>query len=229
MPVRNEKVDLLWQFYDLIVHVDRHLLDLIQHYGTWVYGILFLVIFCETGLVVCPFLPGDSLLFVIGAFAAAGRLDPWLIAGLLITAAFLGDNCNYFIGRFFGHKLFAKPDSRVFRRDRLDATHAFFEKHGGKTLVMARFVPIIRTFAPFVAGMGEMAYARFLAFSLAGGIFWVGSLVAAGYFVGNNEWVQKHLTLVIFGIIGVSLLPMTLQALRAWRARRYATQEGKTA
>lgn len=212
-------MEYLQLFVDVVLHLDVWLPKLIEQYGTWVYLILFLVIFAETGLVAFPFLPGDSLLFVIGALAAIGQLDVVLIATLLFSAAVLGDSCNYWIGRFFGNKLFSNPQSRIFRRDRLDQTHAYFEKHGGKTLIIARFVPIIRTFAPFVAGLGHMNYLRFLAFSVGGGLFWVGSLVTAGYVFGNLPFVKQNLTLIIFGIIGVSLLPVVLQSIRAWRAR----------
>jgi membrane-associated protein len=207
-------MEWLLALWDLFTHLDAHLMELVRQYGLWVYGILFLVIFAETGLVVTPFLPGDSLLFIIGAFAANGIFDPWLIVGLLLSAAVLGDNCNYFIGRFLGKKLFANPQSRIFRKDYLDQTHAFFEKHGGKTLVVARFVPIVRTFAPFVAGMGEMHYFRFLAFSIGGGLFWVGSLTLAGFWLGNLPWVKDNLTVLIFGIIGLSLMPVILQAFK---------------
>lgn len=215
-------MEVIHFFLDMLLHLDVVLPQLINEYGTWVYVILFAVIFAETGLVAFPFLPGDSLLFIIGALAAIGQLDVILIASLLFTAAVLGDSCNYCIGRFFGQKLFSRADSRIFRRDRLDQTHAFFEKHGGRTLVIARFVPIIRTFAPFVAGMGQMNYLRFLSFSIGGGLLWVGSLVTAGYWLGNLPFVKTYLTPIIFGIIGVSLLPVVLQALKAMRAARSA-------
>lgn len=215
-------MEVIQLFLDVVLHLDVWLPRLIEQYGTWIYLILFAVIFAETGLVAFPFLPGDSLLFVIGALAAIGQLDVFLIAGLLFSAAVLGDNCNYFIGRFFGKKLFSNPQSRIFRRDRLNDTHAFFEKHGGKTLVIARFVPIIRTFAPFVAGLGHMSYLRFLAFSVGGGFFWVASLVGAGYVFGNLPFVKQNLTVIIFAIIGISLLPVVLQGIKAARARRAA-------
>lgn len=204
-------------FLDLILHLDVHLAELIAMYGVWVYAILFLIIFAETGLVAFPFLPGDSLLFIVGAFAAAGKFDLALISATLFSAAVIGDSTNYVIGRYFGMRLFSNPNSKVFKQSHLKQTHEFFERHGGRTLIMARFVPIVRTFAPFVAGLGRMTYLRFLSYSLAGGLFWVGSLVMAGYLFGNLEWVKHNLTLIIFGIIGISLLPAALQVLQAMR------------
>ncbi len=205
---------------DFFLHLDAHLYEAIRQYGTWVYAILFAIVFCETGLVIMPFLPGDSLLFVVGALAAAGHLHPLGTAALLISAAILGDNLNYFIGRTSGHRLFSNPHSKLFRQDRLQSTHVFFEKHGGKTLVVARFVPIIRTFAPFVAGMGEMPYWRFLAFSVGGALLWVGSIMTAGYFLGGIEPFKSHFELVVLGIIAVTLLPVVTQGVRSWYAGR---------
>lgn len=213
-------MEIVHFFLDLILHLDVHLAELIAQYGVWIYAILFLVIFAETGLVAFPFLPGDSLLFIVGAFAAAGKFDLALIAATLFSAAVLGDSTNYLIGRYFGLRLFSNPNSKVFKQSHLKQTHEFFERHGGRTLIMARFVPIVRTFAPFVAGLGRMTYLRFLSYSLAGGLFWVGSLVMAGYLFGNLEWVKHNLTLIIFGIIGVSLLPAALQVLQAMRNKR---------
>lgn len=210
-------MEVIHFFLDLILHLDVHLAELIAQYGVWVYAILFVVIFAETGLVAFPFLPGDSLLFIVGAFAAAGKFDLALIAATLFSAAVLGDSTNYLIGRYFGLRLFSNPNSKVFKQSHLKQTHEFFERHGGRTLIMARFVPIVRTFAPFVAGLGRMTYLRFLSYSLAGGLFWVGSLVMAGYLFGNLEWVKHNLTLIIFGIIGISLLPAALQVLQAMR------------
>lgn len=207
-------------FMDLILHLDVHLGELISQYGVWVYGILFLVVFAETGLVAFPFLPGDSLLFIVGAFAAQGQFDLALISATLFSAAVLGDSCNYVIGRFFGKRLFSNPNSRVFKQSHLTKTHEFFERHGGKTLIMARFMPIVRTFAPFVAGLGRMTYLRFLSYSVAGGLFWVGSLVLAGYAFGNLPLVKDNLTLIIFGIIGVSLAPAVWHGLQAIRAKK---------
>ncbi len=204
---------------DIFLHLDVYLSQLVASYGTWVYAILFAVIFCETGLVVMPFLPGDSLLFVAGAVAATGGMDPWLLAGTLMAAAILGDSTNYFVGRFIGEKLFANPDSKIFRRDYLERTHAFYDRHGGKTVTLARFVPIVRTFAPFVAGVGEMPYLRFLAFSMFGTLLWVGGLVTLGYQFGNVEFIKKNLSLVLIGIVALSFAPAAIQFLRSKMAR----------
>jgi membrane-associated protein len=195
---------------DVILHLDVYLDMLVTNYGPWIYAILFLVIFCETGLVVMPFLPGDSLLFIAGAVAAGGGMDPFLLAGLLMAAAILGDSTNYIIGRTAGDKLFSNPNSKIFRRDYLDQTHAFYEHHGGKTVTLARFLPILRTFAPFVAGVGKMHYPRFLGFSVLGTLGWVGGLVTLGYFFGNMPFIKQNLTLLIVAIILLSLLPMII-------------------
>ncbi|WP_028455465.1 DedA family protein [Chitinilyticum litopenaei] len=200
---------------DLFLHLDTHLRDLVTAFGPWSYLILFLVIFCETGLVVTPFLPGDSLLFVAGMLCGGGLLDVWLLGILLFIAAVLGDAVNYTIGRYFGHKLFARPDSKIFRREYLDKTHAFFEKYGGKTIIIARFVPIVRTFAPFVAGMAEMTYRKFLIYNVSGAAIWVGSLLAAGYLLGSIPFIQKNLTAIIIGIIFVSILPALIEVAKA--------------
>lgn len=207
---------------DLILHLDVYLDMLVTHYGTWVYAILFLVIFCETGLVVTPFLPGDSLLFIAGAVAAGGGLDPLLLGSLLLAAAILGDSTNYVIGRTLGDRLFKNPDSKFFRRDYLTKTHEFYERHGGKTVTLARFLPIIRTFAPFVAGLGKMHYLRFLGFSVLGSVLWVGGLVTLGYFFGNIPFIKKNLTLLVLAIILFSLLPMVIGLVRS-RFGRSAT------
>ena len=199
---------------DLILHLDAYLDLLVTNYGPWIYAILFAVIFCETGLVVMPFLPGDSLLFIAGAVAAGGGMDPLLLAGLLMAAAILGDSTNYVIGRTTGERLFGNPNSKIFRRDYLQRTHDFYERHGGKTVTMARFLPILRTFAPFVAGIAHMHYPRFLAFSVAGSLLWVGGLVTLGYFFGNVPFIKQHLSLMVLGIIILSLLPMILGLLR---------------
>ena len=200
---------------DLILHLDSYLSLAVANYGTWIYAILFLVIFCETGLVVTPFLPGDSLLFIAGAICAAGGMDPWLLGGLLLLAAISGDSTNYVIGRTLGKRLFSNPNSKVFRRDYLDQTHAFYERHGGKTVTLARFLPIIRTFAPFVAGVARMPYPRFFAFSVAGTILWVGGLVTLGYFFGNVPFIKKNLSLLVVGIILLSLVPMIIGVARS--------------
>lgn len=199
---------------DIFLHLDVYLAQLVVDYGPWIYGILFAVIFCETGLVVMPFLPGDSLLFIAGTVAATGGMDPYLLCGALMAAAILGDSTNYVIGRFVGEKLFANPDSKIFRRDYLDQTHAFYEKHGGKTVTMARFVPIIRTFAPFVAGVGKMHYLRFLSFSVFGTVIWVCGLVTLGYLFGHVEFIKKNLSIMAIGIVAVSFLPVAIQFVR---------------
>ena len=199
---------------DLFLHLDTHLQTVIQSYGTWTYVILFFIIFCETGLVVTPILPGDSLLFAAGAFAATGSLDlAWLLI-LLTVAAVLGDAVNYAVGHFMGPKVFSQPDSRFLKREYLDRTHQFYEKYGGKTIIIARFVPIVRTFAPFVAGVGSMTYAKFASYNITGGLLWVGVCVLAGYAFGNIPVVQENFTLVILGIIFVSILPGIIEFLR---------------
>lgn len=210
-------MDILLNFVDILLHLDRYLVGLLETYGVWIYLILFVVIFAETGFVVTPFLPGDSLLFVAGAVAALGGMDlGWLIV-LLLIAAILGNSVNFAIGRYLGPKVFQWENSRFFNRDALIKTHAFYEKHGGKTLVISRFLPIFRTFAPFVAGIGAMNAFRFTLFNAIGAIAWVVSLTLAGYWFGNLPWIKQNLTLVILGIIGISLIPV---AVGAWSARR---------
>jgi membrane-associated protein len=200
---------------DFVLHVDRHLVVLAGDYGVWVYAILFLVIFLETGVVVTPFLPGDSLLFATGALAAAGVLEVGTILPLLTAAAILGDNMNYAIGRMVGPKVFTQH-SRVFKHEHLVRTQRFYSKHGGKTVVLARFVPIVRTFAPFVAGVGRMHYPRFLAFDVGGGVLWVWGFGLLGYFFGNAPIVKENFGLAIIAVIVLSLLPVVFEA---WRAR----------
>lgn len=207
-------MDLLTLIVDFILHVDVHLQELMNNYGLWVYGILFLIIFSETGLVVTPFLPGDSLLFAAGALTVGSAMDVNVLALVLIAAAVLGNITNYTIGHFFGAKLFNNPDSKIFRRDYLDKTHAFFDKHGGKTIIITRFLPIVRTFAPFVAGMGAMTYKRFMAFNIVGGILWVCSFVYAGYLFGNMPIVRQNFTLLVMGIIVFSILPIVIETVR---------------
>lgn len=207
-------MDLILTFVDVILHLDKHLAELVTNYGPWVYAILFLIIFCETGLVVTPFLPGDSLLFVTGALAGAGMLDPTLLIVGLSAAAILGNTTNYWIGRYIGPAVFERKDSRIFKKAYLERTEQFYERHGGKTIVITRFVPIVRTFAPFVAGVGRMPHARFQAYNVAGGIFWVGSLVLAGMVFGNTPFVKNNLTAVIFGIIFLSILPGIIEFIR---------------
>lgn len=216
-PSSGSRTQVLYMEFnplDLILHLDAYLDLLVTNYGPWIYAILFAVIFCETGLVVMPFLPGDSLLFIAGAVAAGGGMDPVLLAGLLMAAAILGDSTNYIIGRTTGEKLFSNPNSKIFRRDYLQRTHDFYERHGGKTVTMARFLPILRTFAPFVAGIAHMHYPRFLGFSVAGSLLWVGGLVTLGYFFGNVPFIKQHLSLMVVGIIVLSLVPMILGLLR---------------
>ncbi len=211
-------MDYLTGFIDIILHLDKHLAVLLQLYGQWVYAILFFIIFSETGFVVTPFLPGDSLLFVAGALAALGGMDILLLLLVLTGAAILGNTVNYHIGRFLGPRVFHWEQSRFFNRAALEKTHAFYERHGGKTLVLSRFLPLFRTFAPFVAGIGRMDYARFQFFNVIGAVAWVLSLTLAGYWFGNLPWVQKNLTLVIVAIIVVSLLPVVYGWLQQRRA-----------
>lgn len=210
-------MDLLTYFIDFFLHLDRHLAELIGRYGPWTYGILFLIVFCETGLVVTPFLPGDSLLFAAGTFAALGTLHPFVLFVLLTLAAILGDTVNYWIGARIGPRAFSGK-VRFLNQTHLRKTEAFYEKHGGKTIVIARFVPIIRTFAPFVAGIGTMAYPRFLAYNVIGAVLWVGLFVYGGYLFGNIPLVRQNFSLVIVAIILVSVLPIALEWLRARRA-----------
>ncbi|EPW5280289.1 DedA family protein [Yersinia enterocolitica] len=209
---------------DFILHIDVHLAELVAQYGVWVYGILFLILFCETGLVVTPFLPGDSLLFVAGALASlpSNDINVHIMVALMVTAAILGDAINYTIGRVFGEKLFSNPDSKIFRRSYLDKTHQFYEKHGGKAIILARFVPIIRTFAPFVAGMGKMSYRHFAAYNVIGALVWVLLFTYAGYWFGNMPFVQDNLKLLIVAIIVVSILPGVFEV---WRHRRAAAHQ----
>jgi membrane-associated protein len=210
-------MDLLAAFFDLLLHLDQHLRQLVQNYGIWVYAILFGIVFLETGLVVTPFLPGDSLLFVGGTLAAAGELNVHLLAILLTAAAIVGDSVNYAVGRYIGPRVFHFEDSRFFKKAYLEKTHGYFERHGGKTIVIARFIPIVRTYAPFVAGVGQMDYSRFLAFNVSGGVLWVYSLTYAGYFFGNLSFVKDNLTLIIIGIIVLSIMPAVIEV---WRQRR---------
>lgn len=206
---------------DFILHIDKHLAEIVNQYQSWTYLILFLIVFCETGLVVMPFLPGDSLLFATGAIAAldGNPLNILTVVVLLLIAAFVGDNTNFFVGRSIGHKVYEK-NYKLIKREYLDKTHAFYEKHGGKTLVIARFMPIIRTFAPFVAGVGSMTYRRFLMFSIVGNVLWVVSFSFAGYFFGNIPLIKKNFTLVIVFIIFVSLLPTLIAVAKQILAKK---------
>ncbi|MEN4243567.1 DedA family protein [Serratia marcescens] len=219
-------MDIIKFIIDFILHIDVHLAELVAQYGMWVYAILFLILFCETGLVVTPFLPGDSLLFVAGALAAlpTNDLNVHTMVALMAVAAIIGDAVNYTIGRLFGEKLFSNPNSKIFRRSYLDKTHQFYDKHGGKTIILARFVPIVRTFAPFVAGMGHMSYRHFAAYNVIGALVWVLLFTYAGYLFGDLPVVQENLKLLIVGIIIVSILPGVIEI---WRHKRAAARQQK--
>ena len=213
-------MELVTGFIDVVLHLDRHLQWLVANYGVWIYAILFAIIFCETGLVVTPFLPGDSLLFVAGAVAAGGGMDVHLLFAVLVTASFTGDNTNYWIGRYAGPRIFRREGSRLLNPAHLERTQRFYERYGGKTVLIARFVPIVRTFAPFVAGMGRMVYRRFVAYALGGAVLWIGSLTNAGYFFGNLPVVRNNLSLVIIGIVILSIMPGIIEYFRSRRAAR---------
>ena len=201
-------------FIDLFLHLDKHLADLVIHYGSWVYGILTIIVFCETGLVIAPFLPGDSLLFAIGALCAVGSLNPFIIAPLLFIAAISGDNLNYWFGRTIGSKAFSNPESKIFKQSYLQKTQSFYTNYGSKTIVIARFVPIVRTFAPFVAGLGKMNYRTFLSFSVGGALLWIILLISAGYFFGQIEFVKKNFSVVVLAIIAISILPALFETFK---------------
>jgi len=207
-------MEIISLLIDFVLHMDEHLATIIADYGTWTYAILFLIIFMETGFVVTPFLPGDSLLFAAGSFAAMGSLSPWVLFALLGVAAILGDTINYAIGNYIGDRAFS-GNIRWLKKEYLDRTEAFYAKHGGKTIILARFVPIIRTFAPFVAGVGSMTYGRFITYNIVGGITWVALFTFMGYFFGNLPFVQKNFELVIFAIIFISLLPPVFEYFKA--------------
>ncbi|HSB35856.1 MAG TPA: DedA family protein, partial [Thermoanaerobaculia bacterium] len=210
------------QLVDLFLHLDKHLAEILRDYGTWTYLILFLIVFFETGLVVTPFLPGDSLLFAAGTFAALGSLSPWVLFALLSAAAVLGDTANYWIGKKIGPRAFTGT-VRFLKEEHLRKTEAFYERHGRKTIILARFVPIIRTFAPFVAGVGSMNYPVFLAYNIIGGVAWVAVCVFAGYFFGNIPAVKNNFSIAILAIILISTLPLLREGWKAWRARRGAS------
>jgi membrane-associated protein len=207
-------VELIKDFIELFLHLDTHLHAVIQTYGVWTYLLLFLIIFCETGLVVTPILPGDSLLFAAGTFAASGALDLTRLLGLLSIAAVLGDAVNYTIGHFMGPKVFTQEHGRFLKKEYLDRTHQFYEQYGGKTIILARFVPIVRTFAPFVAGVGRMTYGRFASYNVIGGILWITVCTTAGYLFGNIPVVKQNFTLVILAIVFISILPGVIEYLR---------------
>lgn len=221
-------MELIRKLIDLFLHLDKHLNEVIQAYGVWTYALLFLIIFCETGLVVTPILPGDSLLFAAGAFAASGSLDvKWLFI-LLSVAAVAGDTVNYWAGHVVGPKVFHEENVRFLKKEYLDHTHQFYEKHGGKTIIIARFIPIIRTFAPFVAGIGRMSYWRFIAYNVFGGIGWIAVFVFGGYYFGNIPAVKRNFTLVIIAIIIISILPGVIEYVRQ-RQQRWPREEVKSA
>jgi len=209
-------MEFLKEVLDFVLHLDKHLSPIIQEYGAWTYLLLFLIVFCETGLVVTPFLPGDSLLFAAGAFAASGSLSIWVLMAILFVAAVLGDTVNYWVGHFLGHRLL-NAKRRLIKPEHLAYTHEFYEKYGGKTIIIARFVPIVRTIAPFVAGLGTMSYGRFMSYNVIGGAAWVLICTLAGYLFGNLPFVQKNFSLVVLMIIFLSLLPAVWEV---WRARR---------
>ena len=211
-------MDFVRSVMDLFLHLDQHLNRIVTDYGVWTHLILFAIVFAETGLVVTPFLPGDSLLFAAGALAALGSLDLWLLVVLLIGAAILGDTVNYWVGAWIGPRAFS-GNVRFLRKDYLERTHAFYEKHGGKTIILARFVPIIRTFAPFVAGVGAMSYPKFITYNIVGAVLWVGLFVPLGYFFGNMPAVKNNFSLVILAIIGISVMPIAVEMFRARRGR----------
>jgi membrane-associated protein len=212
-------MDIIAFLIDFILHVDVHLATFVQNYGTWVYALLFAIIFVETGVVVMPFLPGDSLLFVVGALCGAGLMSFPLAVGLLTVAAILGDQCNYSIGRYFGPKVFQWENSRFFNRNAFNQAHAFYEKYGGVTIIAARFLPFLRTFVPFVAGVAEMTRSRFTLFNVVGATLWVGGVTLAGYLFGNIPWVKENLDKIIWAVI---FLPGLLVIFGAWKARRKA-------
>jgi membrane-associated protein len=215
-------MDLIALLLDFVLHVDVHLATFVQTYGAWVYALLFLIIFVETGVVVMPFLPGDSLLFVVGALCGAGLMNLPLVMALLIAAAILGNQSNYTIGRYFGPKVFNWPNSRFFNKEAFNQAHAFYEKYGGITIVLARFMPFLRTFAPFVAGVAEMTRRKFTFYDVTGGVLWVGSVTLAGYLFGNIPWVKTNLDKIIWAAI---FLPGLLVLFGAWRAKRKRAQE----
>jgi membrane-associated protein len=215
-------MEMILKFFDMLLHLDKYIDLLIRDYGMWTYLIFFIIVFCETGLVVTPFLPGDSLLFVAGTFAALGSLNlTWLLV-ILSAAAILGDTINYWIGNYIGPKVFQMQNSRVFRKEYLDRTHQFYEKYGPITIVIGRFIPIIRTFAPFLAGVGSMTYGKFLVYNVVGGILWIASFTLGGYFFGNLPFVKKNFTLVIVAIIVISVMPTVIEYMRQRRQAKAA-------
>lgn len=223
-------MDFVKVLVDIILHIDTFIDAQVTLWGVWMYVVLFIVIFCETGLVVTPFLPGDSLLFAAAAVAArpGSPLNIWLLLAVMIGAAVLGDTVNYWVGVKLGPRLLRKPNSRIFRKEYLDRTHAFFERYGGKAIILGRFVPFVRTFAPFLAGVGSMDYRRFLEFNVAGGVAWVGLFVGAGYFFGRIPAVEENLTLVLFGVVILTTIPIVVEYVRSVLAERAAKAGGAT-
>jgi membrane-associated protein len=215
-------MEILAMAWDIALRLDVHLADFVAKHGAWVYALLFVIVFIETGLVIWPFLPGDSLLFVTGALAAAGGMDIWLVMSVLILAALTGDNCNYWIGRFVGPRVFHYEKSRWFNPQHLKRAHDFYDRHGGKTIILARFIPIVRTYVPFVAGIGSMPYARYIVWCIVGALAWVLSLCSLGYWVGNQEIVRKNLTVVIMLIVLISISP----GIFAWLKARSVKSQG---
>jgi membrane-associated protein len=214
-------MEIITTLFNFILHVDVHLAQFVTSYGTWVYALLFLIIFVETGVVVMPFLPGDSLLFVVGAMCAVGLMSLPLSISLLVAAAILGNQCNYTIGRYFGPKVFQWENTKFFNKNAFNQAHEFYEKYGGVTIIAARFMPFLRTFAPFVAGVAQMTRSKFTLYDVTGGVLWVGGVTTAGYLFGNIPWVKQHLDKIIWGAI---LIPGLLVLLGAWKARRKAVQ-----
>jgi membrane-associated protein len=221
-------MEFLQQLIDFILHIDRHLVDLCAMYGMWIYAILFLIVFCETGLVVTPFLPGDSLLFAIGSLAAIGAMQVEYAIPLLISAALTGDNTNYWIGRKIGPKVFSQEKSQFFNKEYLDRTHRFYDKHGRITVILARFLPFIRTFAPFVAGIGRMTYQIFLLFSIIGAFLWVNLFVLVGYFFGNLPFIKQNFSIVVIALVLIPGLPALVEFVRHFLERRKKNKKQQT-
>jgi membrane-associated protein len=217
-------METLTQLFDYVLHLDKHLSYIIENYGLWCYLIFFLVIFCETGLVVTPFLPGDSLLFALGTLAASGSLEVASIFILLSIAAVLGDSANYAIGKYFGHVILRHQGKWFLKKEHIDRTHQFYEKYGAKTIVIARFVPIVRTFAPFIAGVGNMTYIKFFSYNVFGGLLWVSLFIFGGYFFGNIPIVKRNFSLVIFAIIILSIMPAVIEIIREKRKAKASSQ-----
>jgi len=223
-------MDFVKEAIDFVLHIDVHLHLLCTTYGAWVYVVLFVIVFCETGFVVTPFLPGDSLLFAVGALASIQALDPWIASLILIAAAVGGDTANYWIGHYVGPRVFHDEHTRFLNKEYLERTHAFYEKHGGKTIIIARFLPIIRTFAPFVAGIGDMTYRRFILFNVVGGVLWVAIVVSAGYFFGNIPVIKNNFSLVIIALVLIPGLPSVVEFIRIklrQRAKKRAAVSGQ--